>query len=128
MYVNGLTLDYGERGRAAVERLFADACARKLIPAPVPVDKLDGGVRLDVPHVKAFWIATGVGVVQASLWFGVDDLDGTVQEERIYHMAGAPTPEAMTPAEIARLIRIAGREPVERDTFYNVVSQPGAGQ
>ena len=78
----------------------------------------------NVPHVKAFWIATGVEVAQTSLWFGVDDLDGTVQEERIYHMAGAPTPEAMTPADITRLIRIAGREPVERDTLYNVVSQP----
>ena len=103
------------------------------LPAPTAADTLRvhavARLMLDnVPHVKAFWIATGVGVAQTSLWFGVDDLDGTVQEERIYHMAGAPTPEAMTPAEIARLIRIAGREPVERDTFYNVVSQPGAGR
>ena len=101
---------------------------RKL-PAPTAADTLRvhavARLMLDnVPHVKAFWIATGVGVAQTSLWFGVDDLDGTVQEERIYHMAGAPTPEAMTPAEISRLIRIAGREPVERDTLYNVVSQP----
>ena len=101
---------------------------RKL-PAPTAADTLrvHAVARLvldNVPHVKAFWIATGVGVAQTSLWFGVDDLDGTVQEERIYHMAGAPTPEAMTPAEISRLIRIAGREPVERDTLYNVVSQP----
>ena len=99
------------------------------LPAPTAADTLRvhavSRLMLDnVPHVKAFWIATGVGVAQTSLWFGVDDLDGTVQEERIYHMAGAPTPEAMTPAEISRLIRIAGREPVERDTFYNVVSLP----
>ncbi len=99
------------------------------LPAPTAADTLRvhavARLMLDnVPHVKAFWIATGVGVAQTSLWFGVDDLDGTVQEERIYHMAGAPTPEAMTPAEISRLIRIAGREPVERDTLYNVVSQP----
>ena len=99
------------------------------LPAPTAADTLrvHAVARLvldNVPHVKAFWIATGVGVAQTSLWFGVDDLDGTVQEERIYHMAGAPTPEAMTPAEISRLIRIAGREPVERDTFYNVVSLP----
>ena len=99
------------------------------LPAPTAADTLRvhavARLMLDnVPHVKAFWIATGVGVAQTSLWFGVDDLDGTVQEERIYHMAGAPTPEAMTPAEIGRLIRIAGREPVERDTLYNVVSQP----
>ena len=76
----------------------------------------------NIPHVKAFWIATGVEVAQTSLWFGVDDLDGTVQEEKIYHMAGARTPESMSPAEIERLITAAGREPVERDTFYNVVA------
>ena len=99
------------------------------LPAPTAADTLrvHAVARLlldNVPHVKAFWIATGVDVAQTSLWFGVDDLDGTVQEERIYHMAGAPTPEAMTPADITRLIRIAGREPIERDTLYNVVSQP----
>jgi aminodeoxyfutalosine synthase len=71
--------------------------------------------------VKAFWIATGLEVAQASLWFGVDDLDGTVQEEKIYHMAGARTPEMMTTREIQALIRAAGRSPVERDTLYNVI-------
>jgi aminodeoxyfutalosine synthase len=98
---------------------------RKL-PAPSAADTLrvHAVARLmcdNIPHVKAFWIATGVEVAQTSLWFGVDDLDGTVQEERIYHMAGARTPEAMTTGEIRRLIRAAGREPVERDTLYNVV-------
>jgi aminodeoxyfutalosine synthase len=78
----------------------------------------------NIPHVKAFWIATGVDVAQLSLWFGVDDLDGTVQEEKIYHMAGARTPEAMTTTAIRRLIRAAGRDPVERDTLYNVVIGP----
>lgn len=78
----------------------------------------------NIPHIKAFWIATGVEVAQQALWFGVDDLDGTVQEERIYHMAGARTPEALTPAEIRRLIREAGREPCERDTLYNLVEAP----
>ena len=77
----------------------------------------------NISHIKAFWIATGIDVAQTSLWFGVDDLDGTVQEEKIYHMAGARTPEAMTTREIARLISAAGREPVERDTLYNVVAQ-----
>ena len=75
----------------------------------------------NIPHVKAFWIATGVEVAQTSLWFGVDDLDGTVQEERIYHMAGSRTPEGMTTRQLERLVRAAGREPVERDTLYNVV-------
>jgi aminodeoxyfutalosine synthase len=98
---------------------------RKL-PAPTASDSLrvHAVARLmcdNIPHVKAFWIATGIEVAQTSLWFGVDDLDGTVQEERIYHMAGARTPEAMTPRELERLVRAAGREPVERDTLYNVV-------
>ena len=103
---------------------------RKL-PAPSATDTLRvhavSRLMLDnIPHVKAFWIATGVDVAQVSLWFGVDDLDGTVQEEKIYHMAGARTPEAMTTSAIRRLIRVAGREPVERDTLYNVVTGPDA--
>jgi len=77
----------------------------------------------NIPHVKAFWIATGVEVAQTALWFGVDDLDGTVQEEKIYHMAGARTPSSMTTREIARLIRAAGREPIERDTLYRTVAR-----
>jgi aminodeoxyfutalosine synthase len=80
----------------------------------------------NIAHVKGFWIATGVEIAQLALWFGVDDLDGTVQEERIYHMAGARTPEAMTTGAIRRLIRAAGREPVERDTLYNVITGPEA--
>jgi aminodeoxyfutalosine synthase len=80
----------------------------------------------NIPHVKAFWIATGVEIAQLALWFGVDDLDGTVQEEKIYHMAGARTPEALTTSAIRRLIRIAGREPIERDTLYNVITGPDA--
>jgi aminodeoxyfutalosine synthase len=101
---------------------------RKL-PAPTAADTLRvlavSRLMLDnVPHVKAFWIATGVEVAQIALWFGVDDLDGTVQEEKIYHMAGARTPEAMSTSDIRRLIRRAGREPIERDTLYNVVNGP----
>jgi aminodeoxyfutalosine synthase len=99
---------------------------RKL-PGPSAVDTLrvHAVARLmcdNIAHIKAFWIATGVEVAQTALWFGVDDLDGTVQEEKIYHMAGARTPEAMTPRALERLIRGAGRVPVERDTFYNPVS------
>jgi aminodeoxyfutalosine synthase len=101
---------------------------RKL-PGPTAADTLrvHAVARLlldNIAHIKAFWVATGVEVAQMALWFGVDDLDGTVQEEKIYHMAGARTPEALSTAEIARLIRAAGREPVERDTLYNVVAHP----
>jgi aminodeoxyfutalosine synthase len=103
---------------------------RKL-PPPTAADTLRvhavSRLMLDnIPHVKAFWIATGVDVAQIALWFGVDDLDGTVQEEKIYHMAGARTPEALSTSGIRRLIRAAGRAPVERDTLYNVVTGPEA--
>jgi aminodeoxyfutalosine synthase len=96
---------------------------RKL-PAPTASDTLRtiavSRLLLDnVPHIKAFWVATGVDVAQIALWYGANDLDGTVQEEKIYHMAGSRTPLAMTPETIEQLVRIAGREPVERDTFYN---------
>ncbi len=99
---------------------------RKL-PAPTAADTLRvhavARLMLDnVSHIKAFWVATGVDVAQTALWFGADDLDGTVHEERIYHMAGARTPEAMTTHEIGRLISAAGRQPIERDTLYNVLS------
>src|SRR5438309_10821317 len=107
-----------------------DTNQMRKLPAPSAADTLrvHAVARLvvdNIPHVKAFWIATGVEIAQTSLWFGVDDLDGTVQEEKIYHMAGARTPEAMTPREIERLIRAAGREPVERDTLYRVVEHTG---
>ena len=101
---------------------------RKL-PAPTGTDTLrvHAVARLmcdNIPHIKAFWIATGLEMAQASLWFGVDDLDGTVQEEKIYHMAGSPTPEGMTTTGLTRLVRAAGREPYERDTLYNIVNVP----
>ena len=99
---------------------------RKL-PAPSAADTLrvHAVARLmcdNIPHIKAFWIATSVELAQTSLWFGVDDLDGTVQEEKIYHMAGSSTPEGMTTAALTRLVRAAGREPLERDTLYNIVN------
>lgn len=100
---------------------------RKL-PAPSGTDTLRvhavGRLMLDnVPHIKAYWIATGVELAQTALWFGVNDLDGTVQEETIYHMAGSKTPNAMTPRQLERLILAAGREPLERDTLYNVIAR-----
>ncbi len=72
-------------------------------------------------HIKAYWIMLGIKLSQVSLGFGVDDIDGTVQEEKITHAAGAETPEALSSQEIIKLIREAGRDPVERDTLYNPV-------
>jgi len=75
------------------------------------------------PHIKAYWIMMTPRVAQVALRFGADDIDGTVVEEKIYHDAGATTPQAMTRHEIMRLIREAGREPVERDTLYRPVTR-----
>jgi aminodeoxyfutalosine synthase len=80
----------------------------------------------NIPHLKAYWVMLGVKTAQTALWFGANDLDGTVQEEKIYHMAGAETPQAMTSEEIVRIIREAGRTPVERDTLYNVIAEGDA--
>ena len=73
------------------------------------------------PHVKAYWIMLGVKIAQTALYFGADDLDGTVMEERIGHMAGASSAEELTPEELEFLIRAAGHEPVQRDTFFRPV-------
>ncbi len=101
---------------------------RKL-PPPSATDtlKVHAVARLmldNVDHIKAYWISCGVEVAQTALWFGADDLDGTVQEETIYHMAGSSTPTALSTADIEQLIWDAGREPIERDTLYNVVRVP----
>src|SRR6201992_322431 len=73
-------------------------------------------------HIKAYWQMMTAKIAQISLRFGADDIDGTVVEEKIYHDAGATTPQGMRRSDLMRLIREAGREPVERDTLYrNVV-------
>lgn len=70
-------------------------------------------------NVKAYWVMLGEKIAQVSLAFGVNDLDGTVVEEKIGHDAGASSPQAMTRDGIVAMIRKAGRVPVERDTLYN---------
>jgi aminodeoxyfutalosine synthase len=80
-------------------------------------------------HVKAYWVSLGERLAQTALAFGVDDVDGTVLEERIYHMAGASTPQALSERTLHELIRAAGRVPVERDSLYHVlkVHHPAGG-
>ncbi|HMB03594.1 MAG TPA: aminofutalosine synthase MqnE [Isosphaeraceae bacterium] len=78
------------------------------------------------PHLKAYWVMLGIKTAQVALSFGADDLDGTVVHEKIYHEAGAETPQEITVAEIRRLIAEAGRIPVERDTLYHRVERDGA--
>ena len=75
------------------------------------------------PHVKAYWQMMTPKIAQISLRFGADDLDGTVTEEKIYHDAGASTPQGLRRQELIRLIREAGREPIERDTLYRPVTR-----
>jgi aminodeoxyfutalosine synthase len=72
-------------------------------------------------HVKAYWVSLGERLAQTSLAFGVDDVDGTVLEERIYHMAGATVPQALSERTLHDLIRAAGRVPAERDSLYRIL-------
>jgi aminodeoxyfutalosine synthase len=74
-------------------------------------------------HIKAYWIMLTPRIAQIALRFGANDIDGTVVEEKIYHDAGATTPEGLTRSELERLIRAAGCIPVERDTLYNPVDR-----
>lgn len=73
------------------------------------------------PHVKAYWVMIGVKLAQVALSFGADDIDGTVKEEIITHMAGAETEQAVASNQLIRIIKEAGRIPIERDTLYNVL-------
>ena len=84
-----------------------------------------GRILLDnVPHIKTHWIMVTTRVSQIALSFGVDDLEGTVVLEKITHTAGADTPIGLDLEEIVRLIRDAGKVPVERDSLYNPVGEP----
>jgi aminodeoxyfutalosine synthase len=79
----------------------------------------------NIPHIKAFWIMLGLKVAQISTAFGVNDLDGTVVEERITHMAGATTPEALSKDDLVNMIQETGHVAVERDTLYRIVKMYG---
>lgn len=75
----------------------------------------------NVNHLTAYWIAMGLPLAQIALSYGVDDLHGTIMEEKIFHAAGAKTPQELTVDTLERAIREAGRLPAQRDTFYNLV-------
>jgi aminodeoxyfutalosine synthase len=72
----------------------------------------------NLPHVKAYWIMLTVKLAQVALYFGADDFDGTVIEEKIGHMAGAQSEQALTRVELENIIREGGFEPVERNSFF----------
>jgi aminodeoxyfutalosine synthase len=89
---------------SAVEQL------RNLAVSRIYLDNFD--------HVTAYWVSMGLPLAQVSLNYGVDDLHGTIMEEKIFHMAGAKTPQEQTVQTLEHVIREAGREPVQRDSFY----------
>jgi aminodeoxyfutalosine synthase len=75
-------------------------------------------------HLTAYWVSMGLPLAQISLAYGVDDLHGTIMEEKIFHMAGAKTPQQQTVESLRHVIREAGREPVQRDSYYNHLTGP----
>jgi aminodeoxyfutalosine synthase len=77
----------------------------------------------NIPHLKAYWIMITPKLAQVALSFGADDIDGTVVEETIYHMAGAETDQHISRTELERIVREAGFVPVERDTLYNPIER-----
>jgi aminodeoxyfutalosine synthase len=76
-------------------------------------------------HIKGYWVMLGEKIAQVSLYFGVNDLDGTVVEEKIAHDAGATSSEGMTRSGLVSLIAETGKTPVERDSLYNAVERGG---
>src|SRR5205085_8047594 len=106
----------------------ADGNGMKNLPAPTAADDLRtlavSRLLLDnVPHVKAYWVSSTPKIAQVGLRFGADDLDGTIVHETIYHAAGSSSPQGLTYEALVRLIREAGRTPIERDTLYNAVRE-----
>src|SRR5262249_36265720 len=69
-------------------------------------------------HITAYWVGMGLKLAQVALSYGADDLHGTIFEEHIFHMAGATSPQLQTETEMIKVIREAGRIPVQRNTFY----------
>ncbi len=98
------------------------------LPSPTGVDDLRviATSRLmlhNIPHIKAYWVMLGIKTAQTAQNFGANDFDGTVTEEKIYHMAGSASPNALTIDDIRRVIERAGCTPVERDTVYRKVKR-----
>lgn len=76
----------------------------------------------NIPHITAYWISLGLPTAQLSLSYGVDDLHGTIIEEKIFHMAGAKTPQQQTVEALEKAIREAGRVPMQRNSFYERIA------
>jgi aminodeoxyfutalosine synthase len=95
---------------AHIKRASAFEQLRNLAVSRIYLDNID--------HLTAYWVSLGLPLAQVSLSYGVDDLHGTILEEKIFHMAGATTPQQQTVAALEHAIREAGRIPVQRDSYY----------
>jgi aminodeoxyfutalosine synthase len=93
-----------------IKRVSAFEQLRNLAVSRIYLDNID--------HLTAYWVSLGLPLAQVSLSYGVDDLHGTILEEKIFHMAGATTPQQQTVPALEHAIREAGREPVQRDSYY----------
>jgi aminodeoxyfutalosine synthase len=100
------------KAASAIEQL------RNLAVSRIYLDNID--------HLTAYWVSMGLPLAQVSLSYGVDDLHGTILEEKIFHMAGATTPQQQTAAALEHAIREAGREPAQRDSHYRRINSTGA--
>src|SRR3954469_12822857 len=104
---------------ADINRASAFEQLRNLAVSRIYLDNID--------HLTAYWVSLGLPLAQVSLSYGVDDLHGTILEEKIFHMAGATTPQQQTIAALAHATREGGREPVQRDSHYrHIVQRPSA--
>jgi aminodeoxyfutalosine synthase len=101
------------KAASAVEQL------RNLAVSRIYLDNFD--------HLTAYWVSMGLPLAQISLSYGVDDLHGTIMEEKIFHMAGAKTPQEQTVETLENAIREVGREPVQRDSYYRHLRRQPAG-
>jgi aminodeoxyfutalosine synthase len=99
---------------AEIKRASAFEQLRNLAVSRIYLDNID--------HLTAYWVSLGLPLAQVSLSYGVDDLHGTILEEKIFHMAGATTPQQQTVAALEHAIREAGRKPVQRDSHYQHLS------
>ena len=103
---------------AHIQRASAVEELRNLAVSRIYLDNFD--------HITAYWVSVGLPLAQVSLSYGVDDLHGTINEEKIFHMAGATTPAQQTVAALENAIRAAGLEPRQRDSYYRHVTSPSA--
>jgi len=95
---------------AHIKRASAIEQLRNLAVSRIYLDNID--------HLTAYWVSLGLPLAQVSLSYGVDDLHGTIMEEKIFHMAGATTPQQQSIAALEHAIREARRIPVQRDSYY----------